>query len=70
MFDMVLITALLWATECSSWTQLTLSYENQYIDLLCKSMDWFLFDRDLRNQGIKNYFTQMFYFYTPLKHES
>ena len=26
---------------------------NQVIDLLCKSMDWFLFDRDLRHEGVK-----------------
>ena len=25
-----------------------LSYRNQFIDLLCKSMDWFLYDNGLR----------------------
>ena len=30
-----------------SWKKF-LSYRNQSIDLLCKSMDWFLYDRDLR----------------------
>ena len=29
------------------------SYRNQSIDLLCKSMDWFLYDRDLRHKIIK-----------------
>ena len=27
---------------------MSLSYRNQSIDLFCKSMDWFLYDRDLR----------------------
>ena len=27
-----------------------LSYRNQSIDLLCKSMDWFLYDRGLRQE--------------------
>ena len=26
------------------------SYRNQHIDLLCKSMDWFLYDRNLRSE--------------------
>ena len=26
---------------------------NQFIYLLCKSMDWFLYDRDLRNERVK-----------------
>ena len=34
------------------------SYRNQYIDLICKSMDWFLYDRDLRHERGKD----------PIKH--
>ena len=30
-----------------------LSYRNQSIDLLCKSTDWFLYDRDLRHERVK-----------------
>ena len=32
-----------------SWLK-SLSYRNQSIDLLCKSVDWFLFDRDLPHE--------------------
>ena len=28
---------------------------NQYIDFLCKSMDWFLYDWDLRYERVKNF---------------
>ena len=31
----------------------SLSYRNKFIDLLCKSMDWFLYDRDLRHERVK-----------------
>ena len=30
-----------------------ISYRNQSIDLLCKSMDWFLYDIDLRHERVK-----------------
>ena len=30
----------------------SLSYRNQSIDLLCKSLDWFLYDRDLRHESV------------------
>ena len=30
-----------------------LSYRNQSIDLLCKSMDWFLYDSGLRHKRVK-----------------
>ena len=30
-----------------------LSYRNQFIDLLCKSMDWFLYDGALRHERVK-----------------
>ena len=29
-----------------------LSYRNQSIDLLCKSVDWFLYDNDLRRERV------------------
>ena len=32
-----------------------LSYRNQSIDLLCKSMDWFLYDNGLRLERIKSF---------------
>ena len=35
----------------SWWTPL--SYRNQSIDLLPKSMDWFLYDNDLRHEKVK-----------------
>ena len=35
-----------------SWRRL-LSYRNQPIDLLCKSMDWFLYDNDLRQERVE-----------------
>ena len=28
------------------------SYRNQSIDLLCKSKDWFLYDKDLRQERV------------------
>ena len=43
------------------WNQLTLSwrrplsYRNQSIDLLCKSMNWFLYDNSLRHERVKVY---------------
>ena len=36
-----------------SWRR-SLSYRNQSIDLLCKSMDWFLYNRDLHHERVKN----------------
>ena len=35
-----------------SWWK-SLSYRNQTIDLLCKSVDWFLYDRNLRHDRVK-----------------
>ena len=35
-----------------SW-QRPISYRNQSIDLLCKSMDWFLYDIGLRHERVK-----------------
>ena len=34
--------------------QRPLSYRNQSINLLCISVDWFLYDRDLRHERIKS----------------
>ena len=47
LFQLMLLTLLLIWTLTLSWRR-SLSYRNQSIDLLCKSMDWFLYDRDLR----------------------
>ena len=33
----------------------SLSYRNQSTDLLCKSMDWFLYDRELHHERVKEY---------------
>ena len=40
-----------------SWRK-PLSNRNQSIDLLCKSMDWFLYDNGLRHERV-NYFTNL-----------
>ena len=37
-----------------SWRR-PISYKNQSIDLLCKSMDWFLYDNDLRRERVKKW---------------
>ena len=36
-----------------SWRRL-LSYRNQFIDLLRKSMDWFLYDNRLRHERVND----------------
>ena len=56
-----------------SW-QRSLSYRNQSIDLLSKSLDWFLYDKDLRHERVswlimidkcfRNYF-RFFSFWFP-----
>ena len=33
----------------------SLSYRNQSIDLFYKSVDWFLYDKDLRHERVKQY---------------
>ena len=38
----------------SFMTEVKLSYRNQSIDLVCKSMDWFLYDKDLHHERVKN----------------
>ena len=32
----------------------SLLFRNQFIDLLCKSVDWFLYGRDLRHEIVFN----------------
>ena len=39
-------------TSTLSWRR-SLSYRNQSIGLLCKSMDWFMYDLDLRHERVK-----------------
>ena len=41
-----------WVRLTLSWRR-SLSYRNQSIDWLCKSMDWFLYDNDLPHERIK-----------------
>ena len=45
-----------------------LSYRNQSIDLLRKSMDWFLYDNGLRLEKVKDFciITDKFRRFTPL----
>ena len=42
-----------WFSLTLSW-QRPLPYRNQSIDLLCKSMDWFLYDNGLHHERVKN----------------
>ena len=37
-----------------------LSYRNQSIDLLCKSMDWFLYDNGPRHEGVNSLIATLF----------
>ena len=37
----------------SFMTEVSVPYRNQSIDLQNKSMDWFLFDKDLRREKVK-----------------
>ena len=46
------LCSLCWNCLTLSWRS-SLSYQNQSIDLLCNSMDWFLYDRDLRHERVK-----------------
>ena len=41
-----------WFLLTVSWRR-PLSYRNQSIDLLCKSMDWFLYNNSLRHEWVK-----------------
>ena len=42
----------IWKCLTLSWRR-PLSYRNQSIDLLCKSVDWFLYGNDLRYERVK-----------------
>ena len=42
-----------------------LSYRNQSIDLLCKSLDWFLYDNGLCHERVKFVYVHIF-IYQPL----
>ena len=49
-----------------SWRR-SLSYRNQSIDLLCKSIDWFLYDRGLRHERVETlYFKCLLRFWVHL----
>ena len=50
-----------------SWRRL-LWYRKQSIDLLCKSMDWFLYDHGLRHDRVKG-FTEYFQAITRSSHQ-
>ena len=55
-------TELSWLNRGSLFTLLwlsSLSYRNQSTDLLCKSMDWFLFDRYLCNERVNSFFSNI-----------
>ena len=44
-----------------SWRR-SLSYRNQFIDLHCKLMDWFLYVRDLRHERVKWFKNYLIFF--------
>ena len=48
-----------WAGSLTLSWERYLSYRNQSIDLPCKSMDRFLYDRDLRHERIKDALTYL-----------
>ena len=50
-----------------SWRR-SLSYRNQFMDLLCKSIGWFLYDRGLRHEKF-NHLILLASFYSLWKHE-
>ena len=41
-----------------------LKYRNLYIDLLCKSMDWFLYDNGLRLERVNKEASSLLSFYS------
>ena len=55
-----------WVSFTLSWRR-SLSYRNQSINFLCKSFDWFLYDRDSVTNDFAH-FRSMFLFYPPWKH--
>ena len=50
-----------------SW-QRSLSYRNQSIDFQSKSMNWFLYDRDLRHERVKVLGLNGLTLFTPMSH--
>ena len=55
MFDRVLNTPPQFPESLTlSWRR-SISYRNQSINLLCKSIDWFLYDMDLSHKRVKRY---------------
>ena len=46
-----------------SWRK-SLSYRNQSIDLQTKSMDWFLYNRNLRHERVNPFYATLVSFYT------
>ena len=46
-------------TSTLSWRR-SLSYRNQFIELQSKSMDWFLYDSNLRHEKVRAYLTPFF----------
>ena len=44
----------------NSFMTKSLLYRNQSNNLLCKSMDWFLYDRDLRHERVKEIWKREF----------
>ena len=53
--DVIRVLLLLFLTLNPSWWR-SISYRNQSIDLQSKSMDWFLYDADLRHERVKQVF--------------
>ena len=49
-----------------SWRS-PISYRNQSIDLLCKSMDWFLYDIGLRRERVKQIWSRSTHVRLPKK---
>ena len=59
MTEVYVIETMQWnfnAGNINSFMTEVLSYRNLSIDLLCKSMDWFPYDRDLHRERVNVYF--------------
>ena len=52
-FILLLVVSHCWSLILS-W-RMPLSYRNQFIDLLCKSMNWFLYDRYLCHERVNGW---------------
>ena len=44
----------LWMNDLTLLQRRSLSYRNQFVDLLCKSVNWLLYDRNLRHERVKS----------------